>query len=156
MMSARDSIVIGWREWLTLPRLGVAAIKAKVDTGARTSALHVDTLETSERDGTTWLHFRISSTGRKHSPVYECTAPAVARRMVSDSSGNATLRWFISTTIELAGERFEAEINLTNRRNMLFPMLFGRLALGERFVVDPSVSYRCGRPLRIKPVKSQS
>jgi len=150
----RDPIVIGWREWLALPQLGVAAIKAKVDTGARTSSLHVDTLQTTERDGETWLQFQISSTGRKHSPVYECMAPAVARRMVSDSSGHATLRWFIRTTIELAGERFEAEINLTNRRNMLFPMLFGRLALGQRFVVDPAASYHCGRPLRGKSFKS--
>lgn len=150
----RDPIVIGWREWLALPQLGIVAIKAKVDTGARTSALHVDTLEANERDGATWLHFRISSTGRKRSPVYECTAPAVARRIVTDSSGHASLRWFIRTTVELAGQRFDAEINLTNRRNMLFPMLFGRLALGQRFVVDPAASYHCGRPLRAKTAKN--
>ena len=150
----RDPIVIGWREWLALPQLGIPAIKAKVDTGARTSALHVDTLQADERDGETLLRFQISSTGRKNSPLYECAAPAVARRMVTDSSGHATLRWFIRTTIELGGRRFDAEINLTNRRNMLFPMLFGRLALGQHFVVDPSASYRYGRPLRAKSARN--
>jgi hypothetical protein len=74
--------------------------------------------------------------------------------MVTDSSGHASLRWFIRTTIELAGLRFDAEINLTDRRNMLFPMLFGRLALGQHFVVDPSASYRCGRPLRAKSARN--
>ena len=150
----RDPIVIGWREWLALPQLGIPAIKAKVDTGARTSALHVDTLQAEESDGGTLLRFQISSTGRKSSPLYECVAPAVARRMVIDSSGHANLRWFIRTTIELGGRRFDAEINLTDRRNMLFPMLFGRLALGQHFVVDPSASYRCGRPLRAKSARN--
>ncbi|MEP6941104.1 MAG: RimK/LysX family protein [Rudaea sp.] len=150
----RGSMVIGWREWLALPQLGIATIKAKVDTGARTSALHVDSLQTEERDGITWLHFRVSSTGRKSARQFDCSAPAVARRRVTDSSGNASLRWFIRTTIELAGERFDAEINLTDRRNMLFPMLFGRLALGDRFVVDPSASYRCGRPRRPRSART--
>ena len=152
----RDPIVIGWREWLALPQLGVAPIKAKIDTGARTSALHVDTLEASERDGQTWLRFEISSTGRKHSPLYVCSAPAIARRMVTDSSGHASLRWFIRSTIELAGQSFETEINLTDRRNMLFPMLLGRLALGQRFIVDTSASYFHGKPLRSRPAKNQS
>lgn len=150
----RDSIVIGWREWLALPQLGIPSIKAKVDTGARTSSLHVDSLRSEERDGITWLNFRVSSTGRKLAELYECSAPAVARRMVTDSGGRASLRWFIRTTVELAGERFDAEINLTDRRNMLFPMLFGRLALGDRFVVDPSASYRCGKPRRTRSART--
>ena len=138
-------IVIGWREWLVLPDLGIPAIKAKIDTGARTSALHVDTLEVEERDGRNWLHFSVSATGRRHAPRIECTAPAIARRAVIDSGGHATLRWFVRTRIELGGASFEAEINLTNRRNMLFPMLLGRSALGHRFVIDPVASYRCGK-----------
>jgi len=145
----RDPIVIGWREWLALPQLGVAPIKAKVDTGARTSALHVDALEASERDGQTWLRFEIT-TGRKHSRLYVCSAPAIARRMVTDSSGHASPRWFIRSTIELAGQSFDTEINLTDRRNMLFPMLLGRLALHQRFIVDTSVSYRHGKPQRAR------
>jgi len=151
MATSHGPVSIGWREWLALPGLAIPAIKAKIDTGARTSSLHVDTLETRERGGRTWLHFTVSATGRKHAPRIECVAPAVARRTVTDSGGHVTQRWFIRTPVELAGLRFEAEINLTDRRNMLFPMLLGRLALGQRFIVDPAASYRCGRPLRQKP-----
>ncbi len=137
--------LIGWREWLALPDLAIPAIKAKIDTGARTSALHVDTLDVEERGGRTWLHFSVTATGGKHAPRIECTAPAIARRAVTDSGGHATLRWFIRTRIELGGASFDAELNLTNRRNMLFPMLLGRSAIGHRFVIDPASSYHHGR-----------
>ena len=153
-MDSVEPVTLGWREWLALPQLGIPSIKAKVDTGARTSSLHVDSLQTQERDGITWLNFRVSSTGRKIGGLYECSAPAIARRMVTDSGGRASLRWFIRTPVELAGERFDAEINLTDRRNMLFPMLFGRLALGDRFVVDPSASYRCGKPRHARSART--
>ena len=149
-MIERDPIVIGWREWLTLPELGVAAIKAKVDTGARTSSLHVDTLQTQERSGRTWLRFSVAASGRRHAPLIECEAPAIGRRAVSDSGGHVTLRWFIRTRIELGGIGFDAEINLTNRHDMLFPMLLGRSALGHRFLLDPTASYRCGKPNKPK------
>lgn len=138
-------IVIGWREWLALPGLGIAAIKAKIDTGARTSSLHVDTLAVDERDGGTWVRFSVSAGGRRHPSRVECAAPAIARRAVTDSGGHRTLRWFIRTPIVLGGASVEAEINLTDRRDMLFPMLLGRSALGDHFAVDPAVSYRCGR-----------
>lgn len=144
-------IVIGWREWLALPELGIAAIKAKIDTGARTSSLHVDTLDVDERDDGAWLHFSVSAGGRKHAARVDCAAPAIARRTVTDSGGHATLRWFIRTPIVLGGVSIEAEINLTNRRNMLFPMLLGRSALGDHFAVDPASSYRLGR-LKKKPL----
>ena len=144
-MTSTPPIVIGWREWLALPELGIPAIKAKIDTGARTSSLHVDTLVVDERDSVTRLHFSVSATGRKHVPPVHCSAPAIARRTVTDSGGHATLRWFIRTRIELGGACFETEINLTDRRNMLFPMLLGRSGLGDRFAVDPAASYCCGR-----------
>jgi len=144
-VTSTPPIVIGWREWLALPELGIAAIKAKIDTGARSSSLHVDTLVVDERDGVTWLHFSVAATGRRHAPPVQCSAPAIGRRTVTDSGGHATLRWFIHTRIELGSACFETEINLTNRRNMLFPMLLGRSALGHRFAVDPAASYRCGK-----------
>ena len=77
-----------------------------------------------------------------------CEAPAVERRSVTDSGGHKTLRWFIDTQFELAGQRWLAQVNLTSRRDMLFPLLLGRNALSGRFIVDPSAAYRCGRPRR--------
>jgi hypothetical protein len=153
--SVCEPVLLGWREWLSLPELGIAAIKAKLDTGARTSSLHIDTLETFESDGRTWLRFRVAATSRRHAPPIQCEAPAIGRRSVTDSGGHSSQRWFIRTHIDLGGIGFEAEINLTNRRNMLFPMLLGRSALarplpGKRFLLDPALSYCCGRPVRAR------
>jgi hypothetical protein len=136
--------LIGWREWLALPRLGLTALKAKVDTGARSSSLHVDWIREFEHDGSPWLRFAVATRRRGTIPV-ECEAPAYDCREVTDSGGHITRRWFIRTLVCLAGIEWETEINLTDRCNMLFPMLLGRTALSGRFRVDPSVSYACGR-----------
>ncbi|MBD8881139.1 MULTISPECIES: ATP-dependent zinc protease family protein [Rhodanobacter] len=133
-------IVLGWRERLALPRLGIAQLKVKLDTGARSSALHVESLETFLREGIMWLRFTVRA-GRYPSDTVCCEAPALDRRMVTDTGGRRTERWFIRSEILLAGRRFEAEINLTDRRHMLFPMLLGRSALHGRFVVDPARAY---------------
>jgi len=139
--------LIGWREWLALPQLGLPTLKAKIDTGARSSALHVENVEEYQRDGSMWLSFMVA-TGRRGMPGVHCAAPVCDRREVSDSGGHITCRWFIRTPIRLAGIEWTAEINLTNRGNMLFPMLLGRTALRSRFRVDPQLSYTCGRPRR--------
>ena len=146
----RQLPAIGWREWLALPRLGLDRLKAKIDTGARSSSLHVDALEEFELDGTRWLRFSVL-TGRRRSTAVQCAAPALDLREVTDSGGHVTRRWFIRTTIRLAGVEWESEINLTNRGNMLFPMLLGRTALRSRFQVDPQLSYACGRLRRRVP-----
>jgi hypothetical protein len=138
---------IGWREWVSLPELGLAAIKAKIDTGARSSSLHVSALETFERDGARWLRFAVAPR-RRSARVVHCEAPALDRRVVTDSGGNSTERWFIRSAIVLGGVRFDAEINLTDRGGMLFPMLLGRTALRGRFRVDPDLSWVCGRRKR--------
>ena len=143
-----DVIILGWREWVALPQLGVAAVKAKVDSGARTSALHVESIEESERDGGTWLRFVVLTGRRKAAPII-CEAAAIDRRAVSDSGGHVTMRWFIRTQFELAGRSWAAEINLTSRHNMLFPLLLGRNALGG-FIVDPGAAYRHGRPYSLR------
>lgn len=140
-------IVLGWREWLAIPDLGIAAIKAKVDTGARSSSLHVESLEEVERKGQTWLKFAVATDAARNR-VVTCIAPALDRRTVTDSSGHTAQRWFIRAAIVIAAARWEVEINLTDRCNMLFPMLLGRTALRGRFVVDSALSYCCGRPAR--------
>ena len=137
--------LIGWREWLSLPQLGLPAVKAKIDTGARSSSLHVASLETFERDGATCLRFAVAPR-RRGGKLITCEAPAWDRRDVTDSGGRTTQRWFVRTQVSLAGCSFESEINLTNRGDMLFPMLLGRTALRARFRVDPQLSYACGRP----------
>jgi len=139
--------LIGWREWLALPQLDLRALKAKIDTGARSSSMHVDSIEEYQRDGATWLRFLVA-TGRRGAASVQCEAPAFDRRDVTDSGGHVTSRWFIRTVVRLAGVEWESEINLTNRRNMLFPMLLGRTALRSRFRVDPQLSFACGRPRR--------
>jgi hypothetical protein len=141
-------VVLGWREWLALPDLGIRAIRAKVDTGARSSALHVDDLETTVRDGVEWVRFHLGADG-----VFDslrdgewAEAPVLDRRMVTDSGGHRTERIFILTTLSLAGEAWPIEINLSQRRNMLFPMLLGRTAMAGRFLVDPQRSFVLGEP----------
>ena len=134
-----DLITLGWRERLALPQLGIPLLKAKLDTGARSSSLHVDTLEPFRRDGEVWLRFALHP-GRRQ-PVVRAEARALDRRMVTDTGGRRTERWFIRSEVELAGSRFSVDINLTDRRHMLFPLLLGRTALAGRFIVDPSLSY---------------
>jgi len=140
-----EVITLGWRERLALPDLGIQSLKAKLDTGARSSALHVEELETFERDGATWLRF-VVRTGRGHHRVgRQCEAPAHDRRVVTDTGGRRTERWFIRTSLVLAGRSFSVDVNLTDRTHMLFPMLLGRTALHGRFAVDPALSYTLPR-----------
>ncbi|GAA0716882.1 ATP-dependent zinc protease family protein [Dokdonella soli] len=141
---------LGWREWLALPALGIVAIKAKLDTGARSSALHVEALETFRRDGVLHVRFEVRPR-RRGSRTIACSAPVLDRRRVTDSGGHRSERWFIRTDVALAGQVFSTEINLTDRRAMLFPLLLGRSALVGRFRVDPALSYTCPRPARIVP-----
>ena len=133
--------VLGWREWLALPDLGIHAIRAKVDTGARSSALHVDTLECFQSGGREWVRFTVATGAGL--VVVESTVHD--RRPVTDSGGHASERIFLRTALSLAGQAYPVEINLTSRRNMLFPMLLGRTALARHFLVDPARSFRAGR-----------
>ena len=137
-------VVLGWREWLALPDLGVRAIRAKIDTGARSSALHVDALQTEFRGGVEWVRFHLGSACVADEEWTE--AKVLDRRFVTDSGGHRTERIFIRTTLLLAGERRTIEMNLSHRKNMLFPMLLGRTAMAGRFLVDPQRSFVLGGP----------
>jgi hypothetical protein len=142
-----DCTNLGWREWLALPVLGIPAIKAKLDTGARSSALHVEALETFRQNGVLQVRFVVRPR-RRGSKVIACTAAVLDRRPVTDSGGHRSERWFIRTDILLGGQQFGTEINLTDRRAMLFPLLLGRNTLLGRFRVDSALSYTCPRPAR--------
>lgn len=139
---------VGWREWIALPDWGVPSIKAKVDTGARTSALHAFDVETLERDGTAWARFAIHPWQDSARDEVVVEAPLLERRRVRSSSGAARLRPVVLTTIVLAGRSLTIEITLTRRDEMGFRMLIGRQALRRRFVVDPARSFVGGRPPR--------
>lgn len=140
-------IMLGWREWVALPALGVARVRAKVDTGARSSALHVDGQWRFTEGGAPWVGFRLTP-GRASTGVVEARAPVFDEREVADSGGHRHRRVFLSTTLRLAGLERTIEINLTDRRGMLFPMLLGRTAIEGMFMVDPARSFVHGRPAR--------
>jgi hypothetical protein len=140
-------IMLGWREWVALPELGVTRVRAKVDSGARSSALHVDEQWRFTEAGAPWVGFRL--TPGKASGVVEAHAPIFDERDVADSGGHRCKRIFLRTILQLAGQQRAIEINLTDRRGMLFPMLLGRTAIAGLFTVDPARSFVHGRPPRI-------
>jgi hypothetical protein len=141
---------IGWREWLKLPDLGVAAIKAKVDTGARSSALHAFDVETIIDGDKQFVRFKIHPLQRDCDTTVDAIAEVVEYRSVRSSLGEESLRPVIMTTVELLGQRFEVELTLVRRDTMGFRMLLGRQAIRRRFAVDPACSYRNGRLHRRK------
>ncbi|WP_347332066.1 ATP-dependent zinc protease family protein [Marinimicrobium locisalis] len=143
-MNKQDKSVIGWREWVRLPALGQAVIKAKIDTGARTSALHAYFVEPFELEGRTWVRFGLHPRQKDTEMQIECEAPVIDQRRVTDSGGHVEMRYVIATTLVLGGEAYEAEVTLTDRENMLFRMLLGRGALKPRFLVDSDESFVLG------------
>lgn len=137
--------VLGWREWLALPEFGVPAIKVKVDTGARSSALHAHNLRMVQRGGEEYALFEVRPLQRKSTPSYEVEAVVVDRRKVTSSGGHQEIRPVIVVDVEIMGNRWPIEVTLTKRDSMGFRMLLGRQAIRRRFVVDPGRSFLGGR-----------
>lgn len=151
-MTASDShfrkLVIGWREWIALPELGIAAIKPKIDTGARSSSLHAFNMETFERGGATWVRFDVHPLQRNAAAV-RAEARVLEFRHVRSSSGHQSLRPVIRTDMALGGRQWAVELTLAARDEMGFRMLLGREAVRGRFVVDPARSFLLGKsPVR--------
>lgn len=134
-----ERIAVGWREWAALPDLGIAAIKAKMDTGARTSALH--TFRIVPGPTPDLICFDVHPLQNRTTSVVSCTARIVDQRWVSDSGGHRELRYIIRSTLRMGGETWPIEISLTDRESMRFRLLIGRTAMHERLQVVPDASY---------------
>ena len=139
--------IIGWREWLALPELGIPAIKTKIDTGARTSALHAQFIEEFEIGGKKRVRFGVRPLRKRKDLELICEADIVDFRSVKDSGGHTEMRCFIRTEAQLGDHRWMIDISLTSRKDMLFRMLLGRTALENEFIIDPGRSYITGRTL---------
>lgn len=140
-----EPLKLGWREWVALPDLGLPAIKAKVDTGAKTSALHAFKVEPFEQDGKPYVRFWVHPIQKNLDFHVECVAPIKDERLVSDSGGHKEIRYIIETQVLIGNKRWPIEMSLTNRDTMRFRMLLGRRAMEEDTVVVPSESYLNGR-----------
>lgn len=136
---------VGWREWVSLPKLGIAFIKAKIDTGARTSALHAFSLDVAVEAGIKTARFGVHPYRGDTRTVVWCAAPVIDERHVRDSGGHREWRFVIATDMRLAGRDRPIELTLTARDTMLFRMLVGRTAMRGLYV-DPFASFLTGRP----------
>lgn len=138
--------IIGWREWLSIPALNIEAIKAKVDTGARTSAIHSFRLERYFSDTREErVRFSVHPNQDDEETVVECDAPVVGSRSVRDSGGHEEIRPFIRVPVTLGTFTWDIDFSLTSRDNMKFRMLLGRTAMANRFLVHPGLSFCQGK-----------
>lgn len=133
--------IVGWREWVRLPDLKVARIKAKLDTGARTSALHAFDVKPFTKYGAAYVKFSIHPMQRKAKPEIKARALVIDRRHVTDTGGRREERPVIRTTLKIGKSRYPIELTLTDRDHMGFRLLIGRQALRRRYLVDPGRSF---------------
>jgi hypothetical protein len=142
-----DPRLLGWREWVLFPELGLPTIKAKVDTGAKTTCLHAFELESFDKDGEPWLNFKVHPVQNNNDIVANCSAPVADRRNVTDSGGHTEERFVIKSPIVIGNWREDVEITLTARDNMKFRVLLGRNAMKlGGFSVNPSRSWLQKKP----------
>lgn len=137
-----NRLTIGWREWVGLPDFGIARMKAKIDTGARTSAVHAFRVKPFERDGREFVEFYLHPVQHRRQPEVACEAEVLEERWVTSSNGMREKRYIVGTRLSLAGKIWPIELSLTNRDDMGFRILLGRQALRRRFLIDPGSSYR--------------
>ncbi|MEC8428751.1 MAG: ATP-dependent zinc protease [Pseudomonadota bacterium] len=140
-MTSKAKIVIGAIEVCHLPELSIADLHARVDTGAKTSSLHVDNIQRLKKDGRTWVAFDIHPDIYNVDKVVPCEAPLFDVRRVKSSNGKSEERYVIKTLLDLGGQQWPIEITLTDRSDMSYLMLLGREGMGDRVLVDPSENF---------------
>ena len=146
-VNAVAPLTVGWREWTALPDLGVNAIKAKFDSGARTSSLHTFFIETYGDQGKEMVRFGLHPLQRRKDMEIICSAEILDQRVILDTGGRRDLRYVIRTTLSIAGRLWPIEVNLANREDLRFRFLIGREAMENRLIVNPGRSYILGRTL---------
>lgn len=138
-------ITVGWREWFSLPELGLTHIKAKIDTGAKTSCLHAFEVGAYKENGEDMVRFLMHPIQKNTEIVQECKAKVIDQREVSDSGGHKEMRYVIMTKLKLPNTSWDIEVTLTNRDSMAFRMLLGRTAMEGRLIIDPRKSFMLGK-----------
>lgn len=152
--SKLEKTAIGWREIVGLPDLGINRLRAKIDTGARTSALHAVDLVPIERDGVPWIEFNVPLTGEPRTKRY--AAPIADERAIKNTSGTPERRYVVKLVLVLGGRHWHIDVSLADREKMKFDMILGRTAIrGRRLLVDPGKSFLAGPPTwHPKPMQS--
>lgn len=142
----QNLITVGWREWVQLPELSLPRMKAKIDTGARTSCLHAFSVDEFKKGTDKWVRFGIHPNQNDTETEVYCEAEVLDERVVTDSGGHKEMRYVITTELHLNNQRWPIEITLTNRDSMRFRLLLGRTAMEEKIIVDPGQSFLHGKP----------
>lgn len=153
MKGSDQLLTLGWREWASLPELEIPRIKAKIDTGARTSVLHAFEVRPFSEHGRDRIEFRMHPVQKKSDTVVTCVADVLDKRVVTDSGGHKEERFAIRTMLKIGDHQWPIEMTLTSRDNMLFRMLIGRTALKGRAQVDPARSYIVGKKKKDQRIK---
>ncbi len=141
-------LIVGWREWISLPDLGIKSIKAKMDTGARTSALHTYFIEPVDSSDRPMVRFGVHPRQKSDKKGIICTADIIDQRRIVDSGGHPELRYIIRTSLMAAGRMWPIDLSLTNREQMRFRLLIGRSALSDKLIIDPQFSFTLGKPIK--------
>lgn len=142
-------LTVGWREWVSLPEIHVPAIKAKIDTGARTSCLHTANYEIFQKDKQDWVRFTVHPIKQHDEVETHAEAPVSDYRIVRDSGGHEERRPFIRSILKMGNQSWEIELSLSNREQMKFRMLLGRTGLRQRVLVDCASSYLSGNKSKL-------
>lgn len=144
MKQITDKIIVGSEEWCSFPELGIPAIKARVDSGAKTSSIHAFNIHKFRRSGESWISFEVHPLQGDRRTVIRCEQPILDKRVVKSSSGISETRYVIAAKIKVGEESWDIEITLANRDSMGYRMLLGREAMSGRMLVDPSLSFCLG------------